>query len=341
MTEGQSAMLTPRLDIARSNRSVVTLGKVQREALDELKDRIATGEMRFVHLDCPVCGGGSLSPVATRDRYGVACTTGVCTDCGLMQTNPYPDASSLDWFYANIFARLHRGTTSPSTARFEGRRGLAHEVVGWLRQNGVPASGLAVDVGCASGGFLQGLVDNGYTGIGLEIDADYAADARSRGLDVRLSTIAGLAEAGEAVLVSYVQVLEHIVGVNDELAALRARLSPGALVFIEVPGLTSVPTMYNKDVLRLLQLAHVWHFTPESLGNLMAKHGFETVAITPYVRGLFRVPLETPATPPMRIETIAQVRERIARLERARLLYWRTWAIKAKAVLKRVLGRSH
>ena len=132
MTRGHGPILTPRFDIARSDRSVVTLGKVQQQALDELKSQIASGEMQFEGYSCPICTGDRIDPVATRDRYGVACTTGICRDCGLMQTNPYPDAASLGWFYENIFARLHRGTTTPSTIRFEARRAKAATIIGWL-----------------------------------------------------------------------------------------------------------------------------------------------------------------------------------------------------------------
>ncbi len=51
-----------------------------------------------------------------------------------MQTNPYPDGKSLGWFYANIFARLHRSTETPLTQRFEARRAKAAAILSWLRR---------------------------------------------------------------------------------------------------------------------------------------------------------------------------------------------------------------
>lgn len=337
MTEGRGPILNPRFDIARSDRSIVTLGKVQRDALDELKARIASGDMRFESYDCPICGGNSIDPVATRDRYGVACTTGVCTDCGLMQTNPYPDDASMGWFYGNIFARLHRGTTTPSTTRFEARRAKAATIVNWLKRHNGPTMGTMIDVGCASGGFLQGMVDHGFRGIGVEIDGDYAADANARGLDVRIGTIDTLAEAGEADLVTYIQVLEHIPALNAEIERLAGTLKPGACVFIEVPGPTSVPGMYNYDFLRLLQLAHIWHFTPTTLSAAMARHGFECIAIDDFVRGLYRFTGDRKALADVPKDSPASIRAMIGKLEGQRLRHWRTWAIKAKALVKRVL----
>src|SRR5690606_8675903 len=89
-------------------------------------------------------------------------------------------------------------------------------------------------------------------------------------------------------IITYVQVLEHIVDINTELQRVARAIPDGGLLFIEVPGLTSVPRKYHFDVLRLLQLAHIWHFTPDTLQTLLAKHGFECLAIDDTIRGLFR-----------------------------------------------------
>ena len=335
LTQGRGTILNPRFDIARSDRSIVTLGRVQQDALAELKGRIASGEMRFESFDCPICGGSDIQPLATRDRYGVPCVTGVCADCGLMQTNPYPDGESLGWFYGTIFARLHRGTETPSDTRFEARRAKAATIVSWLKNHGGPTGGTMIDVGCASGGFLQGMVDHGFAGFGVEIDADYAADARERGLDVRIGTVDTVAEAKQADLVTYMQVLEHIPGLNEEIERLATTLKQGACVFIEV-GPTSVPGMYNYDFLRLLQLAHVWHFTPATLTAAMARHGFKCVAIDDFVRGLFRFTGERRQPGEFPTETPADIAAMLRRLEGQRLRHWRTWAIKAKALAKRL-----
>ena len=64
LTQGRGTILNPRFDIARSDRSIVTLGRVQQDALDELKSRIASGEMRFEAFDCPICGGSDIQPLA-------------------------------------------------------------------------------------------------------------------------------------------------------------------------------------------------------------------------------------------------------------------------------------
>lgn len=329
-----------RFDIETSDKPIVSLTPESRNALEKLREAISDGTVRFAPLDCPICGKQEFETIATRDRYGIPCRTGLCRECGLLQTNPYPDPPSLDWFYANVFAPLHRGSLAPTEARFAARRIKAAENVRWLNAHGGPRSGLAVDVGCGSGGFLQGLIDAGYRGIGVEIDADYSAWGRQRGLDIRTGTLAEAEIDEDVALVSYIQVLEHIVDLDGEIARLKSTLQPGAMVLIEVPGPTSVPGMYNHDFLRLLQLAHVWHFTPQTLTALMQKHGFECVFVNDYVRGLFRVGrADMIAGQLPKGETPEQMHRLMKRAEWRRKLYWRTWAIRAKAVLRPLLSK--
>lgn len=329
------AAMTPRLDIEKSDASIVNLGRVGREALADLNEAIRQDKITFERHECPVCSGDRFQTVATRDRYGVPCDTVICSGCGLLQTNPYLDSESLDWFYENIFTRLHRGTEKPTDERFVARRKKAAEVVEWIRRAGGPSDGIAVDVGCGSGGFLQGMQDAGYTGIGVEIDRQYSQWGRERGLDIRTGTLEQPDIPDNLDLVTYIQVLEHIVDLESELEQLSAKLKPDGMVFIEVPGPTSVEHMYNHDFLRLLQLAHIWHFTPESLTNLMRLHGFEPVHVDGFVRGLFRKSQEAKAVSPASGEDHAEKMQAfIRKSERRRLLHWRTWAIKAKAALR-------
>ena len=297
---------------------------------------MADGTITFKPLLCPICEQQDFEAVGSRDRYGIPVQTVVCRCCGMLQTNPYPDDRSLGWFYGNIFGPLHRGTSSPSQRKFEDRRRYAREILDWLHEHGVSVSGTVVDVGCGSGGVLRGLADAGLHGIGVEIDLDYAADGRSRGLDIRLGNIDAVNLPEGVALVTYVQVLEHIVDVNSEVERLAHSISRDSVVFIEVPGLSSVPEKYHYDVLRMFQLAHIWHFEPATLKALFAKHGFVCMAIDDTVRALFRYDPEAAKDQALQTPHASDVVKRIEALERRRLVYWRTWAMSAKALLRRV-----
>lgn len=324
-----------RFDISRSHAPIVHLNPVQREALDKLRQAVSDRTITFQPLPCPLCGGEDFERVASRDRYGVPCDTVVCRGCSMLQTNPYPDDRSLSWFYSNVFGPLHRGTDQPTEAKFESRRRVAPVILRWLEQHGISFSGAVVDVGCSSGGILRGFEDAGLVGIGIEIDPVYAADGRSRGVDVRVGTLDTVELPEDLGLVTYNHVLEHIVDVNAELERLARVVGRRALVFIEVPGLTSVPSKYRYDTLGMLQLAHAWHFAPETLKALFAKHGFVCRAIDETVRGVFQFDPEAARRQTTTMPGAADIVKRIKALERQRVLYWKTWARRAKALLQR------
>ncbi len=321
-----------RFDISRSQAPIVSLNPVQREALDKLNQAVVDRTITFQPLPCPLCGGEDFEQIASRDRYGVPCDTVVCRGCSMLQTNPYPDDRSLTWFYSNVFGPLHRGTDQPTDAKFRDRRRYAPAVLEWLDRHQISITGAVVDVGCSSGGILRGFEDAGLVGVGIEIDPVYAADGRSRGVDVRVGTLDTVDLPEDLGLVTYIHVLEHIVDVNAELERLARVVGRQALVLIEVPGLTSVPSKYRYDTLGMLQLAHAWHFAPETLKALFAKHGFVCLAIDDTVRGLFRFDPEAAQRQSTAMPGAAAVVQRIRTLERQRILHWKTWARRARAL---------
>ena len=219
-------MLSRRFDITAGARSVVDLNEVQHRARDQLRADIAAGRYVFVPLDCPICGGGRFRPLATRDRYGVPCRIVICETCSLVQTNPYLDQESASSFYSEIFAPLHRGSTEPTEKKFQDRRKYGAGIANWLKNNGVKPPVRVVDVGCSSGGVLQGLTDAGFKGTGIDIGADYVADARSRGLEAIVGTLDDLDLSQPPDVIAYCQSLEHFVPINEEIERMSRRRMP-------------------------------------------------------------------------------------------------------------------
>lgn len=281
-------LLGSRYDIDQFSASIVPLTAPQVEARDRLLSAIDTKALGFESVSCPVCGGSAMRPLANRDRYGAPYSFGVCERCGLAQANPYLDAASTDWFYENIFAMLHRGSTAPTNAKFQSRVAYARSIVRWLGKHGVEPHGTLIDVGCSSGGIVAGLQQAGFDAIGIDIDLDYIEDGRKRGLDLRQGRLTEVDIPTEPRVITYVQVLEHIVDIHAELSRLASVVGPESLIYVELPGPTSVPREYGFDTLKMLQLAHVWHFSATTLRAVFAAHGFTCVASDETVRALFR-----------------------------------------------------
>jgi len=312
-------MLSSRFDIATGAQSVVDLNDIQNRARDRLISDIATGRYIFETLSCPICDGDQFTPLATRDRYGVPCRIVICETCSLVQTNPYLDQNSASIFYSEIFAPLHRGSTEPTEKKFQDRRKYGAGIASWLMKNGVKPPARIVDVGCSSGGVLQGLTDAGFKGVGIDIGADYVADAQSRGLEAIVGTLDDLDSSQCPDVIAYCQSLEHFVPINQEIERMSRAAGKGTLLYIEVPGLFQLFPTYHLDLMRYFQLAHIWHFSPYTLQRLFAKHGFVQVAGDGYIHALFRKsekPVDMGPPP-----SVAQVIAKLRRTERLRAIY--------------------
>jgi hypothetical protein len=69
-------------------------------------------------------------------------------------------------------------------------------------------------------------------------------------------------------------VLEHLPDPLQALRMIRESLSERGILYIQVPGLQALgPLGYRYDFLRYLQVAHICHYTIESLTYLCEKAG--------------------------------------------------------------------
>jgi hypothetical protein len=71
-------------------------------------------------------------------------------------------------------------------------------------------------------------------------------------------------------------VLEQAESPTATLRAIHRVLRPDGLLFVEVPNMLDPNMFYD-----LLLHEHLFHFTPDTLGALLERHGFTTVAVEP------------------------------------------------------------
>ena len=67
------------------------------------------------------------------------------------------------------------------------------------------------------------------------------------------------------------------------------RLKNDGIIYIEVPGIKNIHKNYESNILMYLQNAHTFHFSLESLKNLLSKCSFKLIAGDQYVHSVFEV----------------------------------------------------
>ena len=291
---------------------IVPLTGTQKEALDRLRAR----EPEFVHHPC-LCGGAQDVPIASHDRYGLPVRTVLCTQCGLMRSDPCLTDAELERFYAEDYRAIYRSDNRQETLFLEQElRGA--RILAWLAKRGVRGPGRMLEIGAASGGTMQQFERAGWRTAGCDPDPLAVAHGRRGGLDLEVGDVTVLRSRGPAKLLVLSHVLEHL---RDPVAALRnvvELLEPGGCIYAEVPGIHAIRRTYG-CVATYLHIAHVWHFTARTLEAVGRRAGLECVECDERVRALFRptAVVSAPGTDPVAYEDVAR---RLRQVER-----WRHW----------------
>lgn len=187
-------------------------------------------------------------------------------------SNPQDDGSTL----ARVYAKHEDAAYELEYANRE-RSGRAHLDLVSKYQAG-PAR--LLDVGCATGIFVQLAREAGWDAIG--IDASEWMIARARGRcpmgTFKVATVEKIGfPPGSFEVVTFWDVLEHVRAPVEMLERVRGWLVPDGLVCLSVPNVEScVARVMGKRWVLLLR-EHLWYFSPETIGVALERAGFETM----------------------------------------------------------------
>lgn len=247
-------------------------------------------QYQAVNRYCVICGGSKFVKISEKDRYGLPVSTVLCHDCGLLQTNPVLREEDYHDFYSNHYRNLYTGTQTSMPHFFDEQRIRGTTFFNDLSGRGFLKNPKKVlEVGCGAGGILSVFAQHGHQVTGIDLDKSYLAYGRSRGLNLIFGTSNNLTVSDKFDVIIYSHVVEHLFDPRKELRRARELLSPDGILLIEVPGVYKIVRSYSGDLLRYLQNAHLYHFTLQSLRNLVETEGFTMLAGSEKVYALFKV----------------------------------------------------
>jgi SAM-dependent methyltransferase len=144
-----------------------------------------------------------------------------------------------------------------------------------------PPPGRLLEVGSASGYFLDAAARGGYQPLGVEPSPRESASAVERfGVEVRTGLLEDVDLPADAFDVACGwHVLEHVIEPLGAVSALRAALRPDGLLFLEVPnGASPLARVMGRRWPLLGLPEHVSIFSPDSMRALLRRGGFEVRA---------------------------------------------------------------
>jgi SAM-dependent methyltransferase len=273
----------------------------------------SAGGLTLVEVACPLCRSGrSANYLDCRDlQFGVPgeFRIGRCLDCRHVYMNPQPAPESLAACYPDGYVPHQLGPagadpagtgTSPAAEesppaparagrgpwyltawprRIPGLRRLYYWLTDTKSQYVPPQAGptpRALEIGCATGDFLERLARNGWSVRGVELAMAPAEAARRRGFDVHTGTLesAGFDTASFDAVFAWM-VIEHLPDPRATLEEIHRLVVPGGWFVFSVPNLGCwEPRVFGRYWLGFDVPRHLQYFTPRSLRRLLSASGF-------------------------------------------------------------------
>ena len=238
--------------------------------------------------ECPVCGAIALRERAKAKNWPMA----ECSACGLLTVMALPTSAAWGTYYSTS-----RAEAMFQRKVFEGTKHKRFATVDEPRAQWVnrlcPAGGRLLDIGCASGAFLEGMsATPGWECHGVDANPEAVKLAREKGLPNVVC--AQLEDYAPSTLYDAITLFSVLAQVNDPLRSLRLLrgvLKPGGRVFIADVNFDGFyAAVVGEDHASNLPPIHKNFFTAETMVTLLRSAGFTDIEVqTPGQLDLVRV----------------------------------------------------
>ena len=231
---------------------------------------------------CALCGADDTRPVAEIDALHIV----RCRQCGLVYVNPrYPEGllqgiyteqyydhdgirNGLEFFGYDDYLSDEENIKITFRKRLKTIELLA-------------CKGRLLDVGCATGFFLDLARSQDWEVLGSEVSEFSARYARERfGLDVRLGTLRQLhLDAASLNAVTMWDVIEHVVDPLGELQEVQRILRPQGILSVITPDAGSwMARLLGRRWEEFRRVReHIYFFSRRTMGGMLRKAGLDVV----------------------------------------------------------------
>lgn len=226
---------------------------------------------------CLTCKRGNASRIVHTRTMNVI----KCPDCDLAFIDPMPDDEALSAMYnAHYYDSWNLVENAEATRRMKQAtftRLLANTSAS------LASGGRVLDVGCATGFFLDAAVAAGYRPFGVDI-ARYAIDACEARFGAGSFYCGQLQDAHfpanpdgrfDAIFMS--DYIEHVRDPRAVLIAAASRLEAGGTMVITTPNIADRARRLFGARWPHFKTEHLWYFSPPSLHRLLTEAGMTVV----------------------------------------------------------------
>ena len=183
----------------------------------------------------------------------------------------------MGFYYPADYDPYTKSRAAAGPARRRGWRGLAKRIFD-THSTALPdmEPGRMLEIGCASGNYMQAMADFGWQVQGLEPSAAAAEFSKTRGFEVTVSDLESASFPDESFdLIVGWMVLEHLHSPVECLRKMHRWLRPGGRLVFSVPNAGSYEFDLFRDAWFALQLpTHTYHYDPRTLDRVLTCAGW-------------------------------------------------------------------
>jgi SAM-dependent methyltransferase len=214
-------------------------------------------------MKCLVCGSASVTPKAVKNTFEHF----ECTGCNHIFVDPMPTQETLNSYYRDQYS--YGGETK--TVKRGAQKDFRHAIIEDFLQHKELKS--VLDIGSADGAFLKGCSEIGIQClVGFEPNKSMVQMSNKLGFEI-IPNMFSTSYLGQKKfdLINLGDVIEHVqdpIGFLDEVASA---LSPGGLLFISTPNVSSPWSRQTFKFYKFLNVPWSTLTPPEHLNNFSNK----------------------------------------------------------------------
>jgi len=200
-----------------------------------------------------------------------------CGECGHIYQNPRPTEASIDHYYPPDYHPFQTAIEDEPARLRRAERGYGRWRACMAVHRAAGQPGKILDIGCATGIFLDGMRSMGWQTYGVEPSASAAEYARAR---FRLDVFQGRLERAHIAtcifdVITLWDVFEHVHEPGQILDEIARILRPGGLLILSLPNPDSLEArLLGRDWVGWDLPRHLNLFRPAQLRLLLARRGF-------------------------------------------------------------------
>lgn len=224
-------------------------------------------------MTCTVCGESETTLFTVKNGHSIFC----CKHCGLLFVHPTP--RSADIYSADYFTGATSGFGYVNYD--EDKEPMVPAFKKYLRliTDALQKKGKLLDVGAATGFFVNLARRAGFDASGVEISDHGASVGRKNGLAIATGTLESV--TGTFDCITMLDLIEHVPDPREELRLARARLAQGGVLVINTPDAGSLfARAMGKRWHLIVPPEHLYYFNRSNLTRLLKEEGFETELVT-------------------------------------------------------------